>query len=52
MEYGAYDELVTRVMLPFLGGRIPKDEFRALVGEAYGGFSHPAVAPLRQLGPD
>ncbi len=47
----SYDRLATRVMLPFLGGRIPEDEFGALAADAYAGFDHPAVAPLIQLAP-
>ena len=46
-----YAELAARVMLPFLGGRIPEADFRALVAEAYRDFDHPAVAPLKELEP-
>ncbi len=45
-----YAELATRVMLPFLDGTIHEADFAAMVAETYGGFGHPAVAPLRQLG--
>jgi threonine synthase len=44
-----YPELAAQVMLPFLGGRIEEGEFRRLAREAYGAFSHKAVAPLRQI---
>lgn len=44
-----YAELAVRVMEPFLGGRIPTDEFAALVEDAYRPFAHSAVAPLKQL---
>jgi threonine synthase len=45
----AYPELAARVMAPFVGGAMAEDDFQALVEEAYAGFRHPAVAPLRQL---
>ena len=47
-----YDELVTRVMLPFVSGSIPAPEFAAIVKEAYAGFDHSAVAPLKQIAAD
>ncbi len=45
----SYAETATRIMTPFLGGRIAEDAFAALVHDAYAGFDHAAVAPLRQL---
>ncbi len=45
----SYAETATRIMSPFLGGRIAEDAFAALVHDAYAGFDHAAVAPLRQL---
>ena len=44
-----YAELAHRVMLPFVADDIPAAEFAGLVTEAYAGFDHRAVAPLRQL---
>jgi threonine synthase len=44
-----YVELAVRIMMPFLGGRIPEADFAELVEEAYTGFNHAAVAPLKQL---
>jgi len=44
-----YPTLAARVMLPFLGGRIAEKEFLRLAQEAYRGFAHKAVAPLRQI---
>lgn len=44
-----YSEVAVRVMLPFLGGAIAEDDFRALVNDAYATFDHAAVAPLVQL---
>jgi threonine synthase len=46
----SYPELASRVMRPFLGGAIADKTFEAMVGDAYAGFGHKAVAPLRQLG--
>lgn len=48
----SYAELAVKIMLPFLGGAIPEDDFRNMVEDTYSGFSHPAVAPLKQLRPN
>ncbi|MFN4087440.1 MAG: threonine synthase [Alphaproteobacteria bacterium] len=48
----SYAEVATRVMLPFLGGEIAEDDFAAMVADAYAGFDHRAVTPLRQLDSD
>ena len=39
-------------MRPFVGDAFTDAEFRAILARAYAGFRHPAVAPLRQLGPN
>ena len=44
-----YPNLAQRVMAPFLGGRIAGADFARIVSEAYAGFGHEAVAPLRQI---
>ncbi|HEX7198356.1 MAG TPA: threonine synthase, partial [Dongiaceae bacterium] len=44
-----YPTLAVRVMQPFLGGRLGEAAFARLVSEAYAGFDHRAVAPLRQI---
>jgi threonine synthase len=44
-----YPTLAARVMQPFVGGRIAEADFDRLVREAYAGFGHHAVAPLRQI---
>ena len=44
-----YPTLAARVMQPFLGDRLGAAAFARLVGEAYAGFDHRAVAPLRQV---
>jgi threonine synthase len=46
-----YPELATRLMLPFVESTLGESEFGALVHDAYAGFGHTAVAPLRQTGP-
>ena len=35
----------------FVGDAFPEPELRAILERAYARFRHPAVAPLRQLGP-
>jgi len=45
----SYAELAHRVMLPFVEEDIPAAEFKILIDDAYAGFDHKAVAPLRQL---
>ncbi|MGB0750197.1 MAG: threonine synthase [Magnetospiraceae bacterium] len=48
----SYADLAVRVMMPFIGDVIKEDDFAAIVHAAYAEFGHPAVAPLKQLGPD
>ncbi len=45
-----YAEIAFHVMRPLIGGTIPDDALGAIVSDAYKGFGHPAVAPLKQLG--
>jgi threonine synthase len=44
-----YGELAARIARPFVGGAFSDDELGGLFAEAYAGFDHAAVAPLRQL---
>ena len=44
-----YAALAARVARPFVGGAISDDDLDALFAEAYAGFDHAAVAPLKQL---
>jgi threonine synthase len=44
-----YAELAARVMAPFVGDGIGSSELRSLIADAYAGFGHEAVAPLKQL---
>ena len=45
----SYAEVAAAVTEPFLEGTFAPAEWRALVAEAYRGFGHAAVAPLKQL---
>lgn len=47
-----YEEVVFRVMSPFMGDTFSEVEFKGLIARAYAGFGHPARAPLKQLAPD
>jgi len=48
----SYPELAARVMRPFMTGSVAEPELSRLCAESYAGFTHPAVAPLRQFGTD
>lgn len=48
----SYPEAALRIMAPFVKETISESEFRALLEEAYAGFTHKAVAPLIQIGPN
>ncbi len=43
-----YAEIAARVIHPFVDGWIDRDSLREMARDAYGGFDHPAVAPLVQ----
>src|SRR6266699_2616250 len=47
-----YAEIALRVMWPFIGDAFTKDEFRADVEAAYGGFAHEEIVPLVPIAPD
>jgi threonine synthase len=44
-----YPEVAVDVIRPFIGGSIADADLARMVREAYGGFRHPATAPLVQL---
>jgi len=46
----SYAELAARVMAPFAAPAVSEDDLGAIVADAYGGFDHPDVAPVIQLG--
>ena len=47
-----YASAAAEVMAPFMGGNPRHDELFTLVSDAYAGWSHPEIAPLRQIGED
>ncbi len=48
----SYAELAARIMQPFVGTAFTSGELAGLMNAAYAGFSHAAVAPLKQLHDD
>ncbi len=46
----SYPELAAEVLAPFVGDAFHRDELLGLLEDAYAGFDHRAVAPLKQLG--
>lgn len=50
LEGRGYAETALAVMRPFVGGAIDDRTLERLIADAYRGFDHPAVAPLKQLG--
>lgn len=46
----SYAELAGEVMAPFTEGCLDKTDLIEIARQAYGGFSHTAVAPLKQIG--
>jgi threonine synthase len=44
-----YVETALRILTPFVGDALTQTDLRALLSEAYSGFSHKAIAPLRQI---
>jgi threonine synthase len=49
-ETASYPDTATEVMWPFVEGSIGRDDFAAIVADAYATFDDPAVVPLRDLG--
>lgn len=47
-----YAEVALAVMEKFTGGEIARDDLQQMIEDAYAGFTHPAVTPLVQLGPN
>ncbi len=48
----SYPDLAARIMAPFVGDAFTAEELSALAEDSYRGFTHPATAPLVQIGPD
>ena len=49
LDGASYAATAAAVLAPFTSGCFTAAELRAMCEEAYAGFAHPAVAPLRQL---
>ena len=49
MQGKCYADIAFAVMSPFMNDAIPERELKRMIAEAYSGFDHPAVAPLKQL---
>ncbi len=47
-----YTAAAAQIMSPFTGGNPGGSELLALLSEAYAEFSHPDIAPIRQIGSD
>ncbi|MEM0944051.1 MAG: threonine synthase, partial [Pseudomonadota bacterium] len=47
----SYEEVAFQVISPFIGDTFTEAELRTLIERAYASFSHPARAPLVQIGP-
>src|SRR5258708_6152699 len=45
-----YAEAAPRILTPFVGDTIAAADLAAILRDAYAGFDHPAVAPLKQIG--
>jgi len=48
----SYAELAVRIMAPYLGGAVARDDLEELVADAYSTFDHPDVCPLVALDHD
>ena len=48
----SYAELAARIMAPYVGAALDREELGALVADAYGTFGHPDVCPLVALNDD
>ena len=48
----SYPELALQLMWPFVEGSMPRETFARMVHDAYSGFRHAAIAPVKQLGSD
>ncbi|MGH6898209.1 MAG: threonine synthase [Geminicoccaceae bacterium] len=49
LQGAPYQEIAARVLARFVADDLCEAELRELIGRAYAGFDHVAVAPLRQL---
>ena len=49
MQALSYPELAAKVMAPFTAGCLTESELKDIAADAYGKFTHAAVAPLKQI---
>jgi threonine synthase len=49
LQGAPYADIAEAMMSPFVGPAIPRADFRAMIEQAYAGFNHPAVTPLKQI---
>ena len=47
-----YAEAAFRILQPYVGDAIAENDLRLMVEESYATFGHPAVVPLKQVGPN
>ena len=47
-----YAEVAFAVIAKFTGSAVPQADLKAMITDAYSGFGHPAVTPLKQLDAD
>lgn len=47
-----YADIALAVMAKFTGDAVPADDLKAMITDAYAGFGHKAVTPLKQLDAD
>jgi threonine synthase len=45
-----FQDLALEVVMPFVGGTIPRNDLAGLIERAYAGFSHPEVTPVVEAG--
>ncbi len=45
----SYQDVACLVVSKFMGGAVPEPDMKRMIAEAYAGFGHPAVAPLKQM---
>ena len=47
----SYCEVVLEVLRKFAGDSVPRDQLNQIVTDAYSSFSHPEIAPIREIRP-
>jgi len=49
LQNASYQDVAAFVLEPFVGEDIPAADLRSMIDDAYGTFSHQAIAPVKQL---